>query len=147
MAKTSPHTELLSAARPFYAQMLLVQGGTCALCSRPEPSNRRLDLDHDHKVMHIRGLLCWRCNKFLHPWMTPEWLHRAADYVEKGAADVDVGDYVMLRKTVGPVRRGVTGTIKQVRKDDWAVVEMPEGGRFEAQFNHLSRLVRAEALT
>lgn len=144
--RTSPHKELLDAARPFYAQFLMVQGGKCALCFRPEPPNKKLDLDHDHKAMHIRGLLCWRCNKFLHPWMSPEWLRRAASYVEEGAADVDVGDYVMLRKTIGPVRRGTTGTIQRVNKDDWAVVALPEGGRFEAPFANLSRLVRAEAL-
>lgn len=144
--RLSPHAELLDAARPFYSQLLLVQGAKCALCDRPEPPNKKLDLDHDHKVMHIRGLLCWRCNKFLHPWMSPEWLRRAATYVEKGAADVDVGDYVMLRKTIGPVRRGTTGTVSKVAKDDWLVVATPEGGRFEAPVSNLSRLVRAEAL-
>jgi hypothetical protein len=139
------HKELLDAARPFYAQLLLVQEGKCALCDRPEPPNKRLDLDHDHKLMHVRGLLCWRCNKFLQPWFTPEWLRRAATYVEEGAANVDAGDYVMLRKTIGPIKRGTTGTVVEMLKDEWVTVYSVDVGEFDAPFKTLSRLVRAEA--
>ena len=145
MPTKADHKELLDAARPFYAQLLLVQEGKCALCQRPEPPNKKLDLDHDHKLMHVRGLLCWRCNKFLHPWMTPEWLHRAAIYVEEGAANVDVGDYVMLRKTLGPVKRGSAGVILRETEKGWVRVKGPNG-TFDAPVENLSRLVRRDSL-
>lgn len=55
-----------------YEAMLLAQGGTCAVCRRPEGDARRRNLavDHDHACCPgtrscgkcIRGLLCSRCN-------------------------------------------------------------------------------------
>lgn len=42
-------------------------------------------MDHDHKRMVIRGLLCFRCNRALPSWITREWLLRAADYVNRTA--------------------------------------------------------------
>jgi hypothetical protein len=39
-------------------------------------------MDHDHKRMALRGLLCVRCNRALEAWMTREWLLKAADYIE-----------------------------------------------------------------
>lgn len=39
-------------------------------------------MDHDHRTMIVRGLLCVRCNRNLPDWMTPEWLRAAADYLE-----------------------------------------------------------------
>jgi hypothetical protein len=44
---------------------------------------RRLDLDHDHREMFIRGLLCVRCNRALAYWMTSAWLRAAADYLDE----------------------------------------------------------------
>lgn len=47
-----------------YDEMLLAQGGVCAICKRPEPSKRQahLSVDHDHDTGKIRGLLCFGCN-------------------------------------------------------------------------------------
>jgi len=39
-------------------------------------------MDHNHKTMKIRGLLCVRCNRALAHWMTSKWLRRAAEYLE-----------------------------------------------------------------
>lgn len=64
-----------------YERLLVAQDGHCALCPAT-PKTRRLQIDHDHKTGRVRGLLCFRCNRFLHGWMTPEWLRRAAAYVE-----------------------------------------------------------------
>jgi hypothetical protein len=144
MPTKADHKELIDAARPFYAQLLLASGGKCPLCDA-EPTRNKLNIDHDHKLMHVRGVLCWRCNKFLHGWMTPEWLRRAATYVEEGAADVDVGDYVMLRKTLGPVKRGAAGVILRHTTDGWVRVRGPNG-TFDAPIANLSRLVRRDAL-
>jgi hypothetical protein len=47
-----------------YTQMLVAQGGVCAICGK-EPGKRRLDVDHDHETGKIRGLLCNQCNQML----------------------------------------------------------------------------------
>lgn len=41
-------------------------------------------MDHDHKRMIVRGLLCVRCNRGLPSWKTSEWLRAAADYIDRG---------------------------------------------------------------
>lgn len=41
-------------------------------------------MDHDHKAMFVRGLLCVRCNRYLASWITADWLRRAADYLARG---------------------------------------------------------------
>jgi len=66
-----------------YARWLAAQGGHCALCPNT-PKTRRLHTDHDHHSpeYRVRGLLCMRCNRALPTWITPEWLRRAADYLE-----------------------------------------------------------------
>jgi len=43
---------------------------------------RKHALDHDHKTMKLRGILCFRCNSALRYWVSPEWLRAAADYLE-----------------------------------------------------------------
>jgi hypothetical protein len=55
-----------------YADMLLKQGGVCAVCKLSETckdkrSNKVRDLavDHCHTTGRVRGLLCSRCNKAL----------------------------------------------------------------------------------
>lgn len=49
-----------------YNALLKKQDGHCALCPRTvEKSGKKLSVDHNHKTGEIRGLLCYRCNKFL----------------------------------------------------------------------------------
>jgi hypothetical protein len=79
--RVSPHAQLLKDNRHRYDELLAAQGGGCAICGRRPSDRRKLDLDHDHKLMVIRGLLCFRCNRALPFWMTPDWLRRAADYI------------------------------------------------------------------
>lgn len=64
-----------------YDRLLEIQGGGCAICARVAKT-RRLDRDHDHRRMTLRGLLCPRCNRALPSWVTPEWLRAAAAYLE-----------------------------------------------------------------
>lgn len=39
------------------------QGGRCAICQRASGKARRLSVDHDHKTLLVRGLLCKPCNR------------------------------------------------------------------------------------
>jgi hypothetical protein len=80
--RVSPHARLLKAARPHYQQLLEQQGGVCAICGRP-PVNRRLDIDHCHKQLVIRGLLCHLCNRQLGNRVTADWMRKAISYLEQ----------------------------------------------------------------
>ena len=44
-----------------YDRMFEAQHGCCLICTK-EPSDRRLDVDHDHDTGIVRGLLCSDCN-------------------------------------------------------------------------------------
>jgi hypothetical protein len=48
-----------------YERMLNEQGGTCAICQRPNKSGIRLAVDHDHTTGAVRQLLCSPCNTAL----------------------------------------------------------------------------------
>ncbi len=47
-----------------YNEMLEIQEGVCAICSKPEMNNvnKVLTVDHNHETGKIRGLLCGLCN-------------------------------------------------------------------------------------
>jgi len=48
------------------AEFFKLQKGCCAICGKHQRMfKRRLNLDHNHKTGQIRGLLCYRCNKFI----------------------------------------------------------------------------------
>jgi len=41
------------------------QATSCAICKKHESNfKKRLAVDHNHKTGKVRGLLCYRCNKF-----------------------------------------------------------------------------------
>lgn len=77
----------LKPYRPHYDRLLEEQGGVCAICARKPSPTRRLDMDHDHRQLYLRGLLCPRCNRAIPSWMTEGWLRAAAEYLEKGRID------------------------------------------------------------
>ncbi len=69
-----------------YTARLEEQGGVCAICKETCPLRPRLCVDHDHDspTMHIRGLLCDRCNVSIGGLKhSPEILRAAADYLER----------------------------------------------------------------
>lgn len=76
------HTKLLRENRHLYDEMLAAQGGHCALCPRRPKPTRRLDMDHNHQTMKIRGLLCVPCNRAVRDWMTVEWAKNLAKYLK-----------------------------------------------------------------
>lgn len=65
-----------------YAEWVELFGERCGICGAEPSTTRRLDRDHCHRTGKSRGLLCWACNKQLRGWMTPEWLRKAAAYLE-----------------------------------------------------------------
>jgi len=79
-SRKSQHAKLLRDNRKHYDALLKHQGGGCAICGRP-PKKRRLDMDHDHRTMEIRGLLCVRCNRALPSWIDFAWLEAAHEYL------------------------------------------------------------------
>jgi uncharacterized protein with PIN domain len=73
-----------------YNRMLDRQGGVCAVCNTAETVLRRngepyrLAVDHDHRTMQVRGLLCRRCNQVV--WAIEEHeglLRDVADYLAR----------------------------------------------------------------
>lgn len=77
--------EHLRALELPYESFVALNGGEwCGICGA-EQGARRLHRDHDHRTGRPRGLLCFRCNSALRPYMTLEWLRGAVEYVERAA--------------------------------------------------------------
>lgn len=89
MRKYWPHlTEPLAEAER--EKLSVKQGGKCAVCGKHESEFKmRLSVDHNHKTSQVRGLLCYRCNKFIVGRHTLESALKVAKYleVERGAID------------------------------------------------------------
>ncbi len=46
-------------------ELIAKHGDKCAICSKPRTAfKNRLSVDHNHRSGQIRGLLCFKCNKF-----------------------------------------------------------------------------------
>lgn len=82
LTRKQEHRALLNSVRHRYDEMFESQAGGCAICGNP-PKNRKLDIDHDHKRMYVRGLLCVSCNMKLGV-LELEWMRKAVMYLEKG---------------------------------------------------------------
>lgn len=55
-----------------YDQLVIKSSNTCNICGKPPHKGKRLHLDHNHSTNKIRGLLCSRCNWYLHTIETGE---------------------------------------------------------------------------
>jgi hypothetical protein len=75
---------------PEYLKLLEKQNGCCAICGTDDPSPKdRLVIDHCHKTLEIRGLLCCRCNSGIGYFFDdPERLINAAHYVRTARTGV-----------------------------------------------------------
>ncbi len=59
------------------------QKGCCAICGKHESLfKNRLNLDHNHKTLQIRGLLCYFCNKFQVGRHTYESARKVFEYLK-----------------------------------------------------------------
>jgi hypothetical protein len=80
-----------------YDELLIAQGGLCALCKRPQlkacgrtgaKDVERMHVDHDHKSGKIRGLLCALCNRGLGCFSEdPDLLEWAAAYLRSHCSE------------------------------------------------------------
>ncbi len=74
-------TEALAEAER--EKLAIKQDRKCGVCSKPESSfKNRLSVDHNHKTGQVRGLLCYRCNKFIVGRHTLETATRLVQYLE-----------------------------------------------------------------
>jgi hypothetical protein len=67
-----------------------VHDGKCAICGTGKVG-RNHALDHDHRTMKIRGILCLSCNVGLgHFKDDPDLLRKAIDYLAKANKEGDI---------------------------------------------------------
>lgn len=59
-------------------------GNNCAICKKPRSAfKKNLSVDHNHVSNKIRGLLCYRCNKFRVGRQIIETCREVLDYLMK----------------------------------------------------------------
>lgn len=67
-----------------FEEMLLAQGGLCAICGEADKGGRALAVDHCHESGKVRALLCHRCNPGLGFFRDDiDRLKKAIAYLEK----------------------------------------------------------------
>lgn len=89
-----------------YDLLFAAQDGKCAICGGVR--KQKLSVDHCHKTLAIRGLLCRLCNGRLLTAArdSPDILRRAADYLEAHPAALVLGErYARERANEGTGRR------------------------------------------
>jgi len=76
---------LYGLSQAEYEELLEEQDHRCGICKRHEDEfETRLAVDHDHKSLEVRGLLCSYCNRrILGRISNPDLLRMAADYLER----------------------------------------------------------------
>lgn len=66
-----------------HAKMLMEQKGVCAICKQLPKGKRPLAVDHDHKTLKVRGLLCFGCNRAIAILDNKEKLEEAILYLKR----------------------------------------------------------------
>jgi hypothetical protein len=104
MRKYWPHLTL-KEAEAERQKMSDLQQQCCAICKKHESNfMKRLAVDHNHKTGKVRGLLCYRCNKFLVGRQTIESASKLLNYLEtydeplKGSVDVKIKEKQKIQK-------------------------------------------------
>lgn len=65
-----------------YIKLIEKQKNLCAICLLPEKT-KSLAIDHDHKTMKVRGLLCQKCNRGIGLFSDNQTLlKRAIEYLQ-----------------------------------------------------------------
>lgn len=65
-----------------YLEMIVAQGGRCAICG--VGIDNKAPLDHDHSTGEVRGVLCQKCNLFVGQVenQKAEMMRHVADYLQ-----------------------------------------------------------------
>lgn len=69
-----------------YLQIEKEQSNLCAICGAAPVEDKYLDIDHNHKTMKVRGLLCRQCNhrvRILESGWIVEWLLPTLTYLRE----------------------------------------------------------------
>lgn len=68
-----------------YNELLLKQGGVCAICHQPNRAGEKLHVDHNRESGKVRGLLCNRCNRMVVPVVehSPELISKTFVYLKE----------------------------------------------------------------
>lgn len=77
MLSPSDISKKYNVSKVEWDNMLENQKGHCALCDRI-PKN----VDRDHSIEKVRGLLCNRCNSAMAAIDNKEWMGRAVNYAK-----------------------------------------------------------------
>jgi hypothetical protein len=85
VSRSPVHRAIVGKYRARYDELIAIQNGVCALCGNG-PKTRRLHIDHDHKTLALRGLLCFTCNRALPERVDVAWLERAVEYLRNPPA-------------------------------------------------------------
>jgi len=86
-----------------YNEMLALQGGVCAICSKPESKEHHgvLHVDHCHSTGRVRGLLCRNCNHVLGLMRDDAALMiRAAEYLQLSQIPELIGRAILAAEKV-----------------------------------------------
>lgn len=90
----------MKISKNYYNDLLIKQNHVCAICKNPETitngvkslNKKRLAIDHCHKTMKIRGLLCHKCNVSLGALNDSiETLQFAIDYLKTNQTVTEFG--------------------------------------------------------
>jgi hypothetical protein len=70
---------------PEYTAMRLEQQNSCAICKIDFAtlSTKLIHIDHDHRTLRVRGIVCHRCNQRLATLDDEAWMNRGLQYLEK----------------------------------------------------------------
>lgn len=76
-----------------YQIVLAFQGGTCAGCQRARGIRKRMPVEHDHKTLLLRGIVCGTCNLVLGRMRDDAAaLRRLADMLENSTVTAALGE-------------------------------------------------------
>lgn len=86
-------------AREQRQKLFEAQQGKCGLCQKHESTfKHKLNVDHNHKTGQVRGLLCYRCNKYVIGRLDYATACKIVKYlsVENQTQTVDTGKTIII---------------------------------------------------
>ena len=68
-----------------YEDIFNAQKGCCAICRKAN----KLNVDHDHITKQVRGLLCYRCNRFIVGAISVNEARAVISYLKNAYGDIN----------------------------------------------------------